>query len=197
MPEPWPTLDSTITYEDPWLRLRSDRCQTVAGRIIEPYHVLAYRDWVNVVALTAGREIVLVREYRHGVGAMLLSLPGGVVDGGESPLSAIQRELREETGFGGGDFFEVGRCYANPANQTNLVWSFLALGVERRYEQNLDANEEAEVVLEPFAAFLRETTDGPGVFNSMYLAAIYLALGFIHRSEDRRLDGVRRTLRAG
>ncbi|MUG95543.1 hypothetical protein F7734_25545 [Scytonema sp. UIC 10036] len=67
MLEPWQVIGSTISYEDRWLKIQSDRCLTKTGKFIEPYHVLHYPTWVNVVALTANAEIILLSQYRHGV----------------------------------------------------------------------------------------------------------------------------------
>ena len=78
MLKPWKILDSSATYEDQWLKLRSDRCITKAGKIIEPFHILEYPTWVNVVALTKNEKIILVRQYRHGVVKILTELPCGI-----------------------------------------------------------------------------------------------------------------------
>lgn len=161
MPEPWTIEASRITYQDAWLRVRSDRCRTPAGRVVEPFHVLEYPTWVNVVALTPVDEIVLVREYRHGAGRVLLGLPAGTMDAAEDdPADAARRELREETGYVGGRLVALGSGYANPANQDNRVHDFLALGVRRGEAQALDDNEEIEVVTEDFVAFLGRYLDG-------------------------------------
>lgn len=142
MLEPWQVIGSTISYEDAWLKVQSDRCLTKTGRFIEPYRVLQYPTWVNVVALTSDAEIVLVRQYRHGVAKILTELPGGIMEpSDDSPEAAIRRELMEETGCTGGEFFQLGCTYANPANQNNVVWSFLAISVQPTQELTLDPNE--------------------------------------------------------
>ena len=75
MLKPWVVEDSRITYADRWLKVRTDRCVSPSGPVIDPFHVLEYPAWVNVVALTPDGEIVLVRQYRHGVQQILLELP--------------------------------------------------------------------------------------------------------------------------
>jgi len=69
---PWRVTGSRISYEDRWLRIRTDQCETQDGRVIDAWHVLERGPWVNVLALTVDRQAVLVREYRHGIGEVAL-----------------------------------------------------------------------------------------------------------------------------
>lgn len=192
---PWNVLGSTITYEDRWLKVRSDRCQNAHGLVIESYHVLEYAHWVNVLAITSDGQVVLVREYRHGAGQILVGLPGGATETGDSkPLEAIQRELLEETGYSGGQFFEVGHSYANPANQNNIVWSFLAIDVQQIHEQSLDETEDIEIVLQDFAEFSQQTWQGKYDLQAIHLATIGLATQFILSSRLPQLQPLRNRL---
>ena len=127
MLRPWKTLSSVTTFMDRGLTVRTDRCQRSDGTIIEPYHVLEYPTWVNAIALTEDDRVVLVREYRHGLGTIALGLPSGTMEPDEDdPEIAMRRELREETGYAGGAWIALGTTSPNPANHSNLVWSFLA-----------------------------------------------------------------------
>jgi 8-oxo-dGTP pyrophosphatase MutT (NUDIX family) len=187
---PWKVIKSRISYEDRWLRVRTDTCETQEGHIIDPWHVIEGGTWVNVLALTANGQVVLVREYRHGVGEVLLGLPGGDMEArDESPLAAIQRELLEETGYGGGQFYEIGQSYANPSNQNNVVWSFLALNVQKvRDEQDLDEAENIEIVLQDFTTFARQAWSGEIPMQALYLATLgfashFLAQNNLHKPE--------------
>jgi 8-oxo-dGTP pyrophosphatase MutT (NUDIX family) len=176
MLEPWRVTHSRITYEDPWLKVRSDRCVARTGRVIEPFHVLEYPAWVSVVALTAEGEVVLVREYRHGAGQVVVGLPGGVVDASEAgPETTARRELAEETGYAAGSVVALGTHYVNPANQTNLTSSFLALDCRLAGSPSLDPNEEIEVVREDFVQFLRRFWAGEVVPQASHANAIHEA----------------------
>ena len=53
-------------------------------------------DWVNVLAMTPKQEIILVRQFRYGTEEYSLEPPGGVIEKGEDPIVAGQRELLEE-----------------------------------------------------------------------------------------------------
>ncbi len=109
------------------------------------FEVADTADAVAVVALDADERIVLVRQTRRAVGAELLELPAGLVDEGEEPLAAAQRELREETGLHGGRWRELASFWTSPGFVTELLTVFVADGLEEG-EPEPDEEEELEVV---------------------------------------------------
>lgn len=113
----------------------------------------------------------------------------------ENPEAAIRRELIEETGFTGGQFFQLGCTYANPANQNNLVWSFLAVGVQPTQELRLDFNEEVEVIREDFTRFLRQVWQGNIQLQGLHVAALHFAISFIRQNHLPSLATLRHALR--
>ena len=128
-----------------------------------------------VVALTGDDRVVLVREFRPGVEATLLELPGGVVDAGEEPLEAAHRELLEETGFAA-ELVHVGTM-VDCAYSTRLRHVFAGGGAKRIADPQPESGEVPEVELVSLAAFRehlrggRLTDVGPG-----YLALDRLGL---------------------
>jgi 8-oxo-dGTP pyrophosphatase MutT (NUDIX family) len=118
-------------------------------------------DAVAIVALDADGRVVLVRQARRAIGTELLELPAGLVDEGEEPLAAAQRELREETGLRGGSWRELAAFWTSPGFVNELVTVFVADGLEEG-EPDPDEGEELEVVrwtLPELEARLRELED--------------------------------------
>jgi len=145
-PQAWEVLGSAYLSRKPWLTLRQDRVRLPGGAVIEEYFVLEYPAWVNVVAVTSEGRVVLVRQYRHGLGGVGIELPAGVVDPGDpSPESAARRELLEETGYGGGAWGPLCVASANPGTHSNLTYSFLAVGVEQVAPPAPEATEDIQV----------------------------------------------------
>lgn len=140
--EKWKVLESEYISRRPWMTARKDVVQLPDGRINSEYWVLEFPDWVNVIAITKDGGMLMVRQYRHALGVTEYELCAGVMEEGETPLQAAQRELMEETGFGGGEWTEYMSICANPSNHTNLAHTFLAVGVEHVAEQHLDDTEE-------------------------------------------------------
>ncbi|MGZ3664777.1 MAG: NUDIX hydrolase [Ktedonobacterales bacterium] len=198
MADAWQVVASRVTYQDHWLKVRTDDCLMGDGTAVESYHVLEYPTWVNVVALTNDGQLVLVREYRHGAGRVVVGLPAGSVESGDAdPMVAIRRELREETGYTAAQFFQTGRTYANAANQNNMVYSFLATGLDMAEEQSLDRTEDIEVIHEDFVALAKQVGDGELQMQAVHIAALHFAIRFICLSRMPSLANIRNTLRRG
>ena len=143
----WKVLSSEYLIKRPWLTARRDVVELPNGAINKEYYVLEYPTWINVTAITKDGEMVMVRQYRHGLGQTNFEIVAGVMEQGEEPIDAAKRELMEEAGYGGGEWREVAVISANPSTTTNLTHCFLATGVEKISGQHLDATEDIEVYL--------------------------------------------------
>ena len=141
----WKTLKSEYLFKRPWLTARCDTCQLPDGRINDEYYVLEYPTWVHVLALTKEGDMVIIRQYRHGLGRTCFEIVAGCVEEGEDPLVAAQRELLEETGYSGGEWSEVMQFTCNASAMNNITHSYLAVGVEKTAGQHLDPTEDIEI----------------------------------------------------
>ena len=143
----WEILSTDYLIRRPWLTARRDKVQLPDGRINPEYYVVEYPDWVNVIAITRDGQFVMERQYRHAVAMTCYELPCGVMEKGETPLQAAQRELLEETGYTGGEWQHLLDITPNPSSMSNFTHCFLATGVEKTGTPHLDATEELEVHL--------------------------------------------------
>ena len=148
----WERLAAEIVYECRIFALRRDRSRFSRDNAEHEFHVLESPDWCNIIPLTADQQVVMVRQFRHGVAGYTLEVPGGMVDADDaSPLAAARREMLEESGYDAARVEPLGVIHPNPAIQANRCHSFVAYDVERRRVPTFDSTEETEVVLVPFA----------------------------------------------
>ncbi|MFD2570141.1 NUDIX hydrolase [Spirosoma soli] len=170
-PRPWQVENAEYIFQVPWLNVRKDAVRMANGGYIPDYFILEYPDWINVVAVTTDGQLVLIRQYRHGIADVHYELCAGVVDAGEEPLAAAQRELLEETGFGGGHWEPLMTLSANPGTHTNVNHSFLATGVELKQAPALEATEEITVhLVSPKQA--REIVENGGMIQALCAAPL-------------------------
>jgi 8-oxo-dGTP pyrophosphatase MutT (NUDIX family) len=173
--KPWKILESNR----PRKNLRVDTCELPNGRLIEKM-IMEFSTWATIVAITPNQEVILIKQYRHGVGKVIWELPGGVVDAGETPLQAAHRELQEETGYGGVTLIETGAVSPNPDNHINMIHTFLALDAIKISPQHLDATEEIDVFPTPIEEVIRMAKNGE-LLQSMQISALFFALAHLDR----------------
>lgn len=144
--EKWKTLSSEYLFKRPWLTARRDTVELPDGRINNEYYVLEYPRWVNMIAITDDGNFVMVEQYRHGLGEILVELCAGVVEEGETTEEGARRELLEETGFAGGTYELMSTFSANAGSTNNLTYGYLLKGVKKvDTKQHLDATEDIAV----------------------------------------------------
>lgn len=147
----WVTLGERVVH-DGWVRVLERDYLLPDGRTTT-WELRAAGDSVGVLPLTTDGEVVLVREFRPGPDRHMITIPGGLVDPGESALQAAGRELREETGYEA-DSLEIVATVVQ-ATSTQRQFSAVASGCRRVGAQQLDEYEDCEVLIVPPAEVLR------------------------------------------
>jgi 8-oxo-dGTP pyrophosphatase MutT (NUDIX family) len=129
--------------------LRRERFKHPGRAKARDFFVVDSPDWVNVIAVTTGGRMVLVRQFRFGVDDFCLEIPGGIIEPGEDPVAAGVRELREETGYTGKRARLIGFAHPNPAFMNNRCHFVLVEDCKRAAATEWDADEEIEVFTAP------------------------------------------------
>jgi len=177
----WNLLGSRPISDHGIFQLRYDRYRLDPSGAEKDFVVLQAPDWVNVVPLTDDGQVVLVRQYRHGIRCATLEIPGGMIDPPESPAEAARRELAEETGYVPARLAALGRVSPNPAMQDNSLHLFVAEGCRLEVPPQPDPFERIEVVLRPVAE-IPELIRREEICNAMVVNAFGF-LGLVPRTK--------------
>ncbi len=148
----WKKVGSQVAGDYRIFKVRTD--QKVSPRTGQhcDFFVIESVDWVNVIAVTAQDELVMVEQYRHGSNTVELEIPGGIMDPGETdPVATGVRELREETGFEGSGARPLGWVFANPAIMNNRSHFIVVEHCVLRHECQFDHSEDLITRLVPWA----------------------------------------------
>jgi 8-oxo-dGTP pyrophosphatase MutT (NUDIX family) len=173
MIQPWKKIRSAPAGDFRIFKIRSDTCVNPRTGREHDFYVLDTVGWVNVIALTPARELVMVQQYRAGSQTVELEIPGGMMDPGETdPVATGVRELREETGYEGGNARLLGQVWSNPAILNNRTYTVLIENCHLKHGVEFDHGEDLATRLVP-AAEIPKLVAEEKISHSLVVVALY------------------------
>jgi ADP-ribose pyrophosphatase len=142
--QPEERLRSETVYQGKLVDLRKDTVRLPNGKTAMR-EVVVHPEVIVVLPILDDGRLVLVRQYREAVGKIMLEIPAGGIDDGESPEDAVRREMAEETGYRVGSLEHVTSFYSSPGFTTELMHFYLATGLEPG--QPTEDTDQIQVVL--------------------------------------------------
>jgi ADP-ribose pyrophosphatase YjhB (NUDIX family) len=173
----WQILKQTDVSPSKWFPISRHTVQLPNGTVLDDFFLSPMGDVAMVLAVTTEGEIVLVRQYKHGVGEVTLELPGGFRQAGKSIEDSALAELEEETGIRTTpeSLRFLGRAGNVPTKMNLVTHCFLAEHVEFNSVQKLDETEAIEVMCFAPRKVLEMVKDGE-IWTADTVTAISLAL---------------------
>ena len=115
---------------------------------------------VCVIPVLDNGDVIMERQYRYPPDQVILEIPAGKLDSAdEDRLSAIQRELREETGYTAASWTDIGGFYAAPAYSDEYITMYMARDLKKG-DQSLDEDEFLDVYSIPLKDLVEDVMSG-------------------------------------
>lgn len=133
------TIQSERIYEGCILNLRKDTVLLENGKPATR-EVVEHNGAICVVAIDDDEMVYFVKQYRYPFQRVMLEVPAGKIDKGETPIEAAHRELEEEIGMKATELIPMGEFYPSVAFLTEIIYMYIAKGLTPS-EQRLDDDE--------------------------------------------------------
>jgi ADP-ribose pyrophosphatase len=177
-PEPPQLLKQKLFYKGRKFNFEVSRLR-LPNRAEGEWECVRHPGGALAVPVTSDGKLVLVRQYRFAAQGRLLEFPAGTVEPGEDPVTTIQREIEEETGYRAGSWQTLGKFFLAPGYSDEVIYAFLAQGLEKLdTPPDQDEDEDMEVVLmtsqELEQAILRGDPVDAKSISSFFLARPFL-----------------------
>ncbi len=131
---------------------------------------------MQVLAFDSDKNVLITRQYRHGVQEIIYGLPTGFTEADDaSDEESIKRELLEETGYAAEKFISVGSLQPNPATQNNIVHCFAAFDIKKIQDPSDDPSERIDTEFVSVKELLKLISDGK-FSHALHVAGVFLAL---------------------
>lgn len=173
MIKPWPVISSKPSGDYRIFKIRTDRRQSPRTEAEHDFFVIDCPNWVNVIALTADNQLVMIEQFRCGTDTVELEIPGGMIDSSDpDPVAAGVRELREETGYQGERAAILGETSPNPAIMSNTCYTVIVRDCELKHPTAFDPGEDLVTRLVPVSE-LRGLVANGKIRHSLVTVALY------------------------
>ena len=144
----WNSLTrESILVKKPWFEVFKEEIQLPDGKVVPEYYEIEMPHYTAVFAVTLEQKIIILRCYRHAIGEVTLTMPGGMIEKGESPLEGIQREFLEETGYVAKEWKSLGEFVGNSTRGCGTYHLFFVTEAYSVQEPDSGDLEELKLLL--------------------------------------------------
>jgi len=158
----WTLVKEEDVSPSPWFPLVKHTVKLANGNVIDDYYYSPLGDVAQVLALTKNNEVVLVKQYKHALGEVLIELPGGMQQKNRSIIESALNELEEETGIKAtaNQLISLGKIANNPTKLNQITNGFILFDAEFNSVQKLDSTEDILIMTKPAPEVLKMAING-------------------------------------
>ena len=144
----WKILEEEDVSPSDWFPVVRHTVELPDGTIVDDYYLSPLGEAVMVLPVTRDNKFVLVKQYKHAIGEIVIELPAGFQQAGKTLEETAVSELEEEVGIktAVSNLIPLGKVANNPTKTTHITHCYLALDLEFNSVQNLEITEEIEVL---------------------------------------------------
>jgi 8-oxo-dGTP pyrophosphatase MutT (NUDIX family) len=144
----WKIIKEADVSPNKWFPVLQHTVELPNGKIIDDYFISPMGNGVIVLPLTTNNEIVLIKQYKHGVGEITIELPAGGQQPGLTLEESAIAELEEEAGIKTtvNNLIYLGKTTIIPSKTSHISYYYLAKNLEFNSAQHLDATEDIEII---------------------------------------------------
>lgn len=149
MIEKWKILSEKDVSPSKWFPIKQHTVKLASGVEVDDYFISPLGDVAMVLPITVDNEVVLIRQYKHGLGEIIIEIPAGFQQVGKSLEASAIAELEEEAGIltTEDNLIYLGKFCNCPTKIYNVTHGFLATNLTFNSVQNLELTEEIEIML--------------------------------------------------
>jgi len=137
------TLETKRIYEGAIINLRRDKVTVENGTSYR--EIIEHNGGAVLAAVTDEGKMVMVRQYRKPAERVMLEVPAGKIDAGETPLETARRELKEETGYTPSKVEYMTEFYPSVGYSEEVLYLYLCTGLTAG-ETCPDENEALDIL---------------------------------------------------
>lgn len=143
MKKPYETINSQVAFNGKIIDVKVDTISLPDGKTAKR-EVVVRGDATAIVPIDEKGNVILVEQYRHPVGDIVLEIPAGMLEEGEDPKACAIRELEEETSFITNELTYITTMYPTVGFCTEKLHIYLAKNLQQG-NFNFDDDEFIEV----------------------------------------------------
>ena len=151
-------LTSKQLFDGKIIKLYYDEVELPNGKM-SFREIVRHSGAVCVIPVDDEGYVTMIRQFRYPFGRPLLEIPAGKLEPNEEPLSAVSRELEEESGIRADKIESLGIIYTTVAFTDEKIYAYLATGLTY-HDSHPDDDEFLEVFTMPLEELVAKVLTG-------------------------------------